>query len=161
MKPIAFLLSTILLLSSCIKDQSTASIHPNTFVFGYCRACPDNRVPPGKCFMFYEIKANQLYADSMRLSGYPGPEVFSLVPLGVGKYQAASALINSFPVYLLNNPNTVYGNTDCDTHWTLHIECTENGQVKTWDIDHDTTNLPHAIRAYVAQMNSVFDQLIQ
>ncbi len=161
MKGIAFLLSVTLFLSSCMKEQNTIAIHPSSFVFGYCHACLDNRVPPDRCFLFYEIKANQVYADSMRLSGYPGPEVFSVVPLSLTKYEAASSLINNFPVYLHNNPNTVYGNTDCITHWTLHIQSTENGQVKTWDIDHDTASLPVAIRAYVAQMNSVFDQMIQ
>jgi len=161
MKQSAFLLFATVLLGSCIKDQNTTSIHPSSFVFGYCAPCPDNMVPPGKCFMFYEIKGNEVYADSMRMSRYPEPEVFSVVPLGTSKYQAASTLINNFPVYLLNNPNTTYGNTDCDTHWTLHIEYTENGQVKTWDISHDTASQPTAIRAYVAQMDSVFNLLMQ
>ena len=158
MKLTVFLLSVVLLLNSCTKEKSTG-IHPASFVFGYCHYCYDNRVPPGRCFMFYEIKANHVYPDSMRLSGYPGPEVFSVIPLSTSKYQAASALISTFPQYLLNNPNTIYGNTDCDTHWTLHIEYTENGQLKTCDIDHDSAQQPLAIRPYIAQMDSVLELL--
>lgn len=156
MKPITFLLFTLLLFSSCKKDQTT-SIHPSSFIFGWCRCylC----MTPEPSFEYYEIKDGCIYQDSM--NNFPGmvPDVFATVPLSNSKYQLAVALINSFPQYLQNNPNQTIGNVNCNTSAAVHIEYTENGQIKTWDIDQDTANQPIAIRAYVAQMDSVFRQL--
>lgn len=156
MKTIAFFLLSVMLLSSCKKETNTV-IHPSSFVFGWCRCymC----MTPERSFRYYEIKDGQLYPDSM--DNFPGtvPEVFALTPLSNTKYQLAAALISSFPPYLQNNPNQTYGNVDCNTHAAVHIEYTENGQLKTWDIDQDTANQPLAIRAYVAQVDSVFQHL--
>jgi len=158
MKLLAFLLSAILLLSSCKKDQTT-SIHPSSFVFGWCHCylC----MTPEASFEYYEIKNGAVYPDSM--NNFPGvvPLVFATIPLSNSKYQLAAALISSFPQYLQNNPNQTFGTINCNTSSAVHIEYTENGQLKTWDIDQDTANQPIAIRAYVAQMDSVFQQLIQ
>jgi hypothetical protein len=139
-----------LLISSCKKDNSLKSY--DYFIFGHT-----NRLCTGDCASFFKIQDGKIYQDT--ISQYRGSITFSASHLSEYKYQTAKPVLDSFPVYLLNNSDSVYGCPDCSDQGLLYIEIGQNYLSKKWFIDPYLINIPEEIRPYAQLVQDIINQL--
>lgn len=138
------------LLTACNKN----SLNPATadeFVFGtsygFC---------VGDCARFYQIKDTQVYADEMDRFDYKTLQ-FKTTALPADKYQLAKQLLDEFPQYLLNNPDSTFGCPDCSDGGLAYIKLKQHGKVTTWIID--LQRLQPELTDYVEKMRDVISKL--
>lgn len=149
-KSIFYTAVTLLFVFSCKKEKDN-SIDNLVFgdAYGFCA---------GDCATFYQLKGGSLYPDD--IDRYSGNEVlFKSTALPADKYQMAKVLLENFPEYLLNNPDTVFGCPDCADQGGYYLQYTRNGTTLKWSIDTNPTSQPEAIRSYVEKLQSVLTQL--
>jgi hypothetical protein len=144
------LIALLFLSTSCTKDKlDNLDYFSFGSAYGFCQ---------GNCANFYLIKDENIYPDDMDY--YLGsPLSFKAEPLPAGKYNLAKKLIESFPTYLINNPNKTFGCPDCADQGGIHIEIKEKGQIKRWHFDTTISNLPTEIQDYVKEISVVIEQL--
>jgi len=154
MKPIIFVLALGLVFSSCSKDADKfdpSSVDHFSFgtSYGMCL---------GDCAKFFAIANRQLFPDTLS-NYYTGTVGFSSTPLPDAQYQLAKELLDNFPVYLINHPDTTFGCPDCADQGAIHLQIKENNVVKTWHVDTHVSNQPVEIRNYIARLRAILDQL--
>jgi hypothetical protein len=144
------LIVLLLPLSFCTKDNFD---NLDYFAFGdahgFCL---------GNCANFFLIKDGDIYPDDIDRY-YDSTLKFKSEALTTEKYELARTVIDCFPSYLLDHPNTTYGCPDCADQGGIHIEIMENGQIKRWHFDTNISNLPSKIRDYVQNIAVVLEQL--
>ena len=112
----------------------------------------------GDCTNFFIIINGKIYPDDMDY--YLGTSLkFKSDALPVGKYDLAKKLIDSFPTYLVDNPNKTFGCPDCIDQGGIHIEIKEKGLIKRWHFDTTISSLPSEIQDYVQEIAVVLEQL--
>jgi hypothetical protein len=82
---------------------------------------------------------------------------FAGMPLPNNKYLLAKQLLDEFPAYLLNNPDTTFGCPDCTDGGLAYITLKQNGTAHTWLID--LQRLQPELAAYIAKMQEIMDEL--
>ena len=111
----------------------------------------------GECAKFYSIVEGQVFPDDMhRLQQ---PLLFKPEALSNEKYLIAKDLVDSFPAYLINNPDTTFGCPDCHDQGAIYLELKSDEGVQYWNIDMDEKGQPSEIRDYVQQLIVVLSQL--
>ena len=87
------------------------------------------------------------------------PLIFKSTALNNEKYLIAKPLIDSFPAYLINNPDTTFGCPDCFDQGLLYIELKSNDGIRYWNIVMDENSQPAEIRDYVRKLLTVLSEL--
>jgi hypothetical protein len=158
MKQLFPLLLFLTAVASCNKEPSQQSkketdlASPAFFSFGasygFC---------VGDCANFYLIEKQQIFPDDMKI--LQKPLIFKSTALNNEKYLIAKPLIDSFPAYLINNPDTTFGCPDCYDQGAIYLELKNEEGVKYWNIDMDEKGQPGEIRDYIQQLILVLNQL--
>lgn len=152
-----WILSTIFLaLASCNStktDVKTNTLADQYLVFGkfygHCMS---------ECATLYKLEGNQLFADELpRFTDWEALK-FKTTPLSKESYQAAKALLESFPQELLQAEETI-GCPDCADQGGFALEIRKDGKLHRWRIDTQREALPDYLKAYVAQMDAVIARL--
>ena len=137
---------------SCSKKTTFDPNKVDSFVFGSAYG-----MCAGDCAKFFAIANQQLFPDTMAY--YTGFTGFSSTHLPDAKYQLAKQLVDEFPTYFINHPNTTFGCPDCADQGGIYIELKENGRVKKWSIDTDVSKQPAETKDYIAKLRTVLRQL--
>lgn len=151
-----------LLLASCTKSNNEPKA--NYLVFGYegavCAYC-NSYHPSNMAFLMKHTNVYQL-KDSLRgpnpVGDFANDADFSTAPMDNGSYLIANTLVDSFPDFLLNSPDSTYG-LPGSYPGCLILAVKNNGAVRQWRINWDTTMIPVQIRPYIAQVLSTIDTL--
>jgi hypothetical protein len=148
----------LMLFTSCKKETThllkKETIQPavSSFSFGvshgYCI---------GECAKFYSIVEEQIFPDDMQR--LQQPLLFKPEALSNEKYLIAKTLVDSFPAYLIDNPDTTFGCPDCYDQGVIYLELKNDEGVKYWIIDMDEKGQPSEIRDYIQQLKVVLSQL--
>lgn len=146
---IAYITVLMIFASSCTKDNLD-NLEYFSFgkAYGFCQ---------GNCTNFFIVKDANVYPDDM--DRYVEPMIFGSEALPAEKYNLAKSLINKFPSYLADNPDTTFGCPDCADQGGIHIEIKADGQIKRWHFDTNISNLPSRIQDYVEEISYVIEQL--
>jgi len=123
------------------------------FAFGEARGMCD-----GNCTNFFIIIDGKIYPDDIDYY-YASPFKFKSIALPGDKYDLALKLKDSFPTYLIDNPNKTFGCPDCIDQGGIHIEIKEKGQIKQWHFDTIISNIPPEIQNYVQEIEITLDKL--
>ena len=157
MKQLLFI-SLLLVFISCKKEKTqlltkkTGLPQNVAFSFGMSRGfCV------GECAKFYSVTNEQIFPDDMQQ--IQKPLLFKTTALGDEKYLIAKSLIDSFPAFLTNNPDSTFGCPDCHDQGAIYLEVKENGVINYWNIDTDENKQPAEIKAYMRQLFAVLNQL--
>jgi hypothetical protein len=144
------LIGLLLFLSFCTKDKlDNLDYFAFGDAYGLCQ---------GNCANFFIIKDGDIYPDDMDYY-FESSLKFKSDALPVEKYDLANKLIDSFPTYLIDNPNKTFGCPDCVDQGGIHIEIKEKGQIKRWHFDTTISSLPCEIQDYVQEIAVVLEQL--
>ena len=153
MKNLLITCIAFLVLASCKKEQQKG-LPPGTdsFSFGFAAGfCV------GDCTRFYEVTGSKIFPDDMGL--LIRPLKFKTMPLDNNKYLFSKPLLENFPAYLLNNPNSTIGCPDCSDQGALYIEIKQGAVTTFWNIDTNENTQPEEIRTYMSQLRNVIDSL--
>ncbi|HVX52717.1 MAG TPA: hypothetical protein VHB48_21325 [Chitinophagaceae bacterium] len=149
MKRIVIIGFVVCCIAACKKNSSTTKISGD-FSFGTAyNNCA------GDCAKFYTIANGQLYADNMQR--FTNNLTFAGMPLPNNKYLLDEQLLDEFPAYLLNNPDTTFGCPDCTDGGLAYITLKQNGTAHTWLID--LQRLQPELAGYIAKMQEIMDEL--
>ena len=97
----------------------------------------------------------RMFRRAMYRNFYSG----NFINLSSDKYEKAKALRISFPVELLQEPNTIIGWPDVTDGGGLYIEYENNGVHKFWLIDQAKENVPTKYHSFHDQVNQIISQL--
>ncbi|HCM77301.1 MAG TPA: hypothetical protein DIS90_13025 [Cytophagales bacterium] len=148
---IIILLAVVLALDGCEKNHEPQQQAALIFgmAHGFCA---------GDCAHFFQLKDGQLFRDVVER--YTGSEpAFEVTPMSKDQYEIAKQLIQDFPDYLTNNPNTTFGCPDCADQGGYHLYYKSETAVSYWHIDTSLENVPAEIRDYMSKVRTVVDQL--
>lgn len=148
------LLFVMALMVSCKKNNTTTStIYPDYFIFGsdsnMCVACSSYYYTANK--KVYPTHSPDLN-DSI---------LASTAPMGAGAYTAAEKLMQNFPIYLVSHPDTnfLYNRITIAPFRVVYLEYKQNGIIRKWRIDGDTSLLPVEIRSYIFTVKKTIDNI--
>jgi hypothetical protein len=113
----------------------------------------------GDCAAFYQIQNDELFKDDMNAFLSWPPSFDYSTPLPNNKYQLAKQLLDSFPAFLLNKPDSVYGCPDCHDQGGVHIRMEQGGVARSWHLDTDDAYTPSPVKEYVNKVEAVIKQL--
>lgn len=105
----------------------------------------------------YFIAGGAIYGDSVVTA--VGQKMLKKTPMSDAKYQIAKPIIENFPAYLLQHPDTAFRCMSCADFPTLEFERVANGDTTRWMMDLNANTLPPAIRDYVFQTRSILNEL--
>ena len=158
MKQLLYVSLLLLVFASCKKEKTQllakeTSLPLNAAFsfgvsYGYC---------VGECAKFYLVTNDQIFPDDMQR--IQKPLQFKTSALSNDKYLIAKSLIDSFPAFLINNPDTTIGCPDCYDQGTIYLELKNDEVVNYWTIDTDEKSQPAEIKAYIKQLFAVLNQL--
>lgn len=150
MKNIILFSFLVLVLFACKKEKT---VNDDYLAFGmaynYC---------VGNCAHFFLISGNKLYPDDMERYGAE-PLKFKQTALSNDKYILGKQLLDNFPQYLKNNPDSVFGCPDCHDQGGYHLQLKQGSNVINWHIDADTAYQPAAIRNYIEALKATLAKL--
>lgn len=153
MKIVSFVIVIIMFSASCQDEQSEVVLNEGTLIFGeafgFCA---------GDCAHFYKLDDQKLYQDKIETYAGSVPH-FDDAILPKAKLDIAAPLANSFPQYLLDNPNKTFGCPDCADQGGVHLYYVREGEGFYWHIDTAVDNQPAEIRNYIMQVRTIIDQL--
>jgi hypothetical protein len=140
----------IVAFAACKKSSNTTTKFSFGTAYSMCA---------GDCADFYQLDGDILYKDNMP-AFLSWPPVFDYsVALPHSKYQMARALLDSFPAYLLNSTDSVYGCPDCHDQGGVHLRLEQNGIQRSWHLDTEAAYLPPALKPYVQQVMATIKKL--
>lgn len=148
------LLFVMALMASCKKNNTTTStIYPDYFIFG-----SDSNMCVG-CSSYYYTANKKVYATHN--PNLNDSILSATAPMGADAYAAAEKLMQTFPVYLVNRPDTnfLYNRTTLEPFRVLYLEYKQNGIKRKWSIDGDTSLLPVEIRTYIFTVKKTIDNI--
>jgi len=142
-----------LLLFSCKKNDNNG-VTPATadsFVFGVSGGLC------GECYHYFKMEQGKIYMDSTLTNA---GRVFHTVPMPSAKYNLAVSLMNNFPGYLLQHPNTNYSCNDCADQRVFFLQTKKGSTATKWNIDEIESVQPAPVKPYIRQMDTVISQLL-
>jgi len=147
MKKALVLLMTIVMFSSCNKDEDCIALNAqNYLVFGHFYGMCFGE----ECVETYKLTDQKLYEDN--LDDYSGQNL-DFVELDNETFVQVSDLVDFFPNQLLSQSETVFGCPDCADGGGLFIQYSDNGSLKSWRIDQTQENVPSYLHAFIDQVN--------
>jgi len=142
-----------LLLLSCNKSEKSNMTPATADVFEFCSTGSYRWSEPSYCF---RMEQGKIYRDSVLTTT---GRVYHTVPMPPEKYTLAMLLINNFPAYLLQHPNTDYGCIGCPDRGCFFLKTEKGNAVARWGIDKKETEQPAQLKPYLRQMDSVINHL--
>ena len=153
MKHIIATLFLLTMLFSCRKESITSgSSNPDYFIFGTAYG-----MCQGNCANFFNLKFGKIYPDNMNYMQQT--LTFQTVQLSNADYLLAKQLVDSFPAYLINNPDEIFGSPDSHDQGLIYIERKKSGHKNYWYIDTEIDSLPIEIRNYSLSVLNIVAQL--
>lgn len=156
---LSFLIVLVGALAACKKENQCVNQHQTESIrllfghfYGECEG--------PNCIRIFKLQGSQLSEDT--LDKYPTRQSFysgNFINLSSDKYEKAKALRISFPVELLQEPNTIIGWPDVTDGGGLYIEYENNGVHKFWLIDQAKENVPTKYHSFHDQVNQIISQL--
>jgi hypothetical protein len=156
MKKISFIILFLsIIIVSCKRDHDQV---PNSdyLIFGhfYGECGGENYIE------IFKLGNDNLFEDTK--DQYPNTNSFydgSYVKLSDEKFNLTKDLMDFFPYDLLNETNTVIGQTDAGDWGGLYIEYNFNGTRKFWLMDLMKTNVPAKYHNFIDKIVEKTDQL--
>jgi hypothetical protein len=134
---------------SCNKDEDndcSSASDPEYLIFGHFY---------GECFgescvETFKLTDTKLYEDT--IDDYSGQNL-AFIELSNEKFELANDLDDYFPLQLLGESETVFGCPDCSDGGGLFIQYSINGNVQSWRIDQEKSNVPSYIHDFMDEVN--------
>ena len=107
-----------------------------------------------ECIEIFKIDSSYLFEDSK--DAYPSRDTFysgNFVALSDAKFNVTKDLINSFPMQLLNEKDTVFGCPDFADGGGIYLEYNFNGDHGYWIIDNNLYNVPDYLHSYMDEIH--------
>lgn len=143
---------TILVFYSCNKDDEIELTQADFLVFGHFYGeCLGE-----KCVETFKLTDKSLFEDT--IDDYSGQKL-EFIELSNDKFEQVKNLVDFFPNQLLNQSETVFGCPDCADGGGLFIQYSENGNVKSWRIDQDKSNVPDYLYEFMDMVNAKIDSI--
>ena len=144
--------------------MAPVSASQNFFVFGYgdvvCATCGSIH-PSNMAFLLQNTNVYSLN-DSLIFSAgfgdFGNSAHYPTIATNGNAYLLSSTLMNNFPGYLLNAPDSTYG-LSTPSWGYLVFAIKTNGVLRQWRINQDTSLLPSQIRPFIAQTITTLDTL--
>ncbi len=147
MKKILIILSGIGVFISCNNDDENSVINQRNFLifghfYGQC-------VGEG-CVETFKLTDNGLFEDT--IDDYSGDEL-KFEELDMEKFEQVKNLVDFFPNQLLKDNNNVFGCPDCADGGGLFIKYAKDGEVRSWSIDQNKSNVPTYMHNFIDKVN--------
>ncbi len=147
MKKIILRFLTIAVLLSCNNDYNEIEINEKNFlIFGHFYGECIGEV----CVETFKLTNKSLYEDT--IDDYNGQNM-EFAELGNEKFVEVKNLTDFFPIQLLNQNETDFGCPDCADGGGLFIQYSENGNLNSWRIDQDKSNVPEYLHQFMDKVN--------
>ena len=151
------LLLLVAVLFSCNKEDDTINDSKEGYLvfgrfYGFCQG--------EECIEIFKIDSSYLFEDSK--DAYPSRDTFysgNFVALNDAKFNATKELINSFPMQLLNEKDTVFGCPDCADGGGIYLEYNFNGDHGYWIIDNNLYNVPRYLHPFMDKVHEQVEAL--
>lgn len=153
MKYISLFLSALILsLYACKKegndDNCAGPIEDNSsLIFGhYYGECIGE-----DCIQTYKLSGAHLYEDTV--DSYAGTGPLAFIQRSQEDYLLVSNLMDYYPEELLSQADTTYGCPDCADQGGLFIQLSNEGTVRTFNIDQDMAAVPSYLHLFMTKVN--------
>lgn len=143
------------LFTNCKKECSCEQQQDDFIVFGkYYGMCAGE-----DCVEIFKIENGVLYEDSTDIYPNDSPYSGNYSALPSAKYDLVKDLSSHIPAQLFNEPNEYIGIPDAYDQGGYVLELKENGTVRYWRIDTDTSNTPAYLHAFTDTLRSYIDKI--
>lgn len=147
MKKILLILSVIGVLISCnIDDENIVLSERNFLIFGHFYG----QCYGEGCVETFKLTDKGLFEDN--IDDYSGEEL-NFEELDNEKFEQVKNLVDFFPNQLLNDDNNVFGCPDCADGGGIFIRYSKNGEVKSWRIDQNKSDVPNYLHNFIDKVN--------
>ena len=140
------LIASIAINISCKKKDDIVINQDNYLIFGHIYGMCSGE----SCVETYKLTDSKLFEDT--LDSYSGG-VYSFVELGNNNFEEVKDLVDYFPSELLAEKESVIGCPDCADGGGITIQYAENGNVRTWKIDKNKSNIPTYLHDFVDKVS--------
>ncbi len=139
-------LISILLSCSSDNDQSLHINEQNYLIFGHAYGeCLGE-----SCVETFKLTHESLLEDVLDDYNHQNME---FIELDNELYEQVKNIQDYFPNQLLNQNETIFGCPDCVDGGALFIQYSENGNIKSWTIDQDKSNVPEYLHIFMDKVN--------
>ena len=140
------IVSLIAIILSCSSDDKIIINEQNFLVFGHFYGMCVGE----SCVETFKLTDKKLLEDT--IDDYSGQNL-AFIELENDKFEQIKNLIDFFPNQLLNESETVFGCPDCADGGGLFIQYSENGNIKSWRIDQNKSNVPTYLHNFIDKVN--------
>ena len=138
---------------SCHKDEITQVKDNDYLIFGnFFKDCEGE-----KCVETFLLTDGKMYEDLS--DSYTKSKRFNFVELSSEMFAKNKDLFDAFPKKILNERISVFGCPDCAGQGGLYIAYKKNGELKSWRIDNDKTQIPTYLYDFVDRVNDKLSHL--
>jgi len=155
-KFLLFVLFSSIVLTSCKKQEvlEPSNIEIDTLVFGqYFGFCEGET-----CIEVFKLEGDKVYEDTKDV--LPTEAAFyegEFVELGQRYYEVSKDLVDSFPLDLLQETETVIGLPDAGDWGGVYIEYKTEDTHKFWLLDKNTNNVPDYLIDFIKEVGVKVD----
>ena len=103
-----------------------------------------------ECVETFKLTDKSLFEDI--IDDYNGQNT-EFVELGNNLFEQVKNITDFFPNQLLNQNETAFGCPDCSDGGGLFIQYSDNGNIKSWRIDQDYSNVPEYLHDFIDKVN--------
>ena len=146
MKKLILILSVVGVLISCSNDDEIAINEQNFLIFGHFYGLCGGE----NCVETFKLTDEKLFED--RVDDYLGQNL-EFEELENSVFLQVNDLPTFFPNQLLNEVETVFGCPDCADGGGIFVQYSEKGNVKSWRIDQDKSNIPIYLHNFIDKVN--------
>ena len=147
MKKLVLILAAVVILIACTKSDNNIAINEQNFLvfghfYGFCGG--------ESCVETFKLTDEKLFEDT--IDDYMG-QTLEFEELENSVFLQVNDLPTFFPNQLLNEVETVFGCPDCADGGGIFVQYSENGNVKSWRIDQDKSNIPIYLHNFIDKVN--------
>lgn len=103
-----------------------------------------------QCVETFKLTDKSLFEDT--IDNYSGQHT-EFVELEKDLFEQVKDITDFFPNQLLNQNETLFGCPDCTDAGGLFIQYSENGNIKSWRIDQNKSNVPDYLHHFMDKVN--------
>jgi len=107
-----------------------------------------------QCVKIFKLTKDKLYEETnYPYSGIGSSKNYIFKELPNDKFNVAKDLMSYFPNQLRSVTEKQIGCPDCRDQGGIYVELSENGAVKTWEIDNDKDAVPDYLPVFVSKVH--------
>lgn len=151
-----FLAALLAITFSSCQDDSDKNTEPYYIIFGHFYGMCQGE----QCVEIFKVTDKAIFEDSK--DNYPNSDDFvktDFSKLCEEQFQKAQSIISSFPIGILNEPDTVMGCPDCHDQGGLYIEYRKENIRDFWIIDNDKSAVDENFHDFIDEAHRVITEI--